>query len=121
MPVLGLNHVNIAGSHELIERCRAFYVDVLGLTDGDRPSFRSRGYWLYAGGQPIVHLTKRASDTIGKSALDHYAFSCEGLDEMMARLREREIPFTIDPARDTKKAQLFLEDPAGVSLELNFL
>jgi catechol 2,3-dioxygenase-like lactoylglutathione lyase family enzyme len=120
MPVVGLNHVNIAGSHELIERCRAFYVDILGLTDGDRPSFRSRGFWLYAGDQPVVHLTEKAGDTIGKSALDHYAFTCEGLDAMMALLQEHGIPFTIDPARDTKKAQLFLADPAGVSLELNF-
>jgi catechol 2,3-dioxygenase-like lactoylglutathione lyase family enzyme len=121
MRVLGLNHVNIAGSHELIERCRAFYVGILGLTDGHRPSFRSRGYWLYAGDHPVVHLTERSSDMIGKSALDHYAFTCEGLDGMMERLRERGIPFTIDPARDSKNAQLFVEDPAGVSLELNFL
>jgi len=121
MPVLALDHVNIAGSHELIERCRAFYVDVLGLTDGPRPSFRSRGYWLYAGDRPVVHLSERDGDTIGTSALDHYAFTCEGLDDMMARLREHAVPFTIDPARDSKRAQLFVDDPAGVSLELNFL
>jgi len=121
MRILGLDHVNIAGSRALIERCRAFYVDVLGLTDGDRPSFRSRGYWLYAGDQPVVHLTEKDSDTSGRSALDHYAFTCEGLDEVMARLREHGIPFTIDPARDSKRAQLFVEDPAGVSLELNFV
>jgi glyoxylase I family protein len=121
MPVLGLDHVNIAGSRELIERCRTFYVGLLGLTDGDRPSYRSRGFWLYAGDRPVVHLTERGSDTIGKSALDHYAFTCEGLEAMMALLREHGIPFTVDPARDRKNAQLFLEDPAGVSLELNFL
>ena len=121
MPVLGLDHVNIAGSHELIERCRAFYVEILGLADGPRPSFRSRGYWLYAGDRPVVHLSERDSDTIGTSALDHYAFTCEGLDAMMARLREYHVAFTVDPARDSKNAQLFLEDPAGVSLELNFL
>lgn len=121
MRVLGLDHVNIAGSYELIERCRAFYVDVLGLTDGPRPSFRSRGYWLYAGDHPVVHLTEKDSDTTGKSALDHYAFTCEDLDDMMARLREHDVPFTLDPARDSKNAQLFVEDPAGVSLELNFL
>lgn len=121
MPVLGLNHVNIVGPHELIERCRAFYVDIMGLTDGPRPSFRSRGYWLYAGDQPVVHLSEKDHGATGKSALDHYAFTCEGLDEMMARLREGNVPFTIDPARDSKNAQLFLEDPAGVSLELNFL
>ena len=121
MPVLGLDHVNIAGSAALIERCRAFYVDILGLTDGPRPSFRSRGFWLYAGNQPVVHLTEKDGDATGKSAIDHYAFTCEGLDATMALLRQRDIPFTLDPARDSKNAQLFVEDPAGVSLELNFL
>lgn len=120
MRVLGLDHVNIAGSPPLIARCVTFYVDVLGLTNGARPSFRTRGFWLYAGGHPVVHLTEKTHDTTGTSSLDHYAFTCEGLDEMMARLREHGIEFTLNPARDAKNAQLFLTDPAGVSLELNF-
>lgn len=121
MPVLALNHVNITGSAALIERCRAFYVNILGLTDGPRPSFRNRGFWLYAGGHPVVHLGVRENDTTGTSALDHFAFTCEGLDETMARLREEGIEFTLDPARDAKNAQLFLADPAGVQIELNFV
>ena len=120
MPVLGLNHVNITGSAALIERCRVFYVNILGLTDGHRPSFRNRGFWLYAGEHPVVHLGVRERDTIGTSPLDHFAFTCEGLDETMARLREHGIEFTLDPARDSKNAQLFLADPAGVQIELNF-
>jgi catechol 2,3-dioxygenase-like lactoylglutathione lyase family enzyme len=121
MSVLGLDHVNIAGSAALIERVRAFYVDILGLTEGHRPPFQSRGFWLYAGGHPVVHLRVSDSDTIGASALDHYAFTCTGLDETMALLREHGIEFTLDPARDTKNAQLFLADPSGVELELNFV
>jgi catechol 2,3-dioxygenase-like lactoylglutathione lyase family enzyme len=122
MPVLALDHVNIAGSASLIERCRTFYVDVLGLTEGHRPVFRSRGHWLYAGGHPIVHLTVKDGDANGAAtALDHFAFTCEGLEETMARLREHGVAFTLDPARDTKNAQLFLQDPAGVQVELNFI
>jgi len=122
MHVLGLDHVNIAGSQELIERCRAFYVDVLGLVDGPRPSFRSRGHWLYAGEQPVVHLTvnERHLSGNGTTAMDHFAFKCDGLEEAMASLRERGIAFELDPARESKAAQLFVTDPAGVSLELNF-
>jgi catechol 2,3-dioxygenase-like lactoylglutathione lyase family enzyme len=120
--VLGLDHVNIAGSGTLIERCRAFYVDVLGLTDGPRPPFRSRGFWLYAGGHPVVHLTERDRDAERSStSLDHFAFRCEGFEATMQRLTELGVAFTVDPARDTKAAQLFLDDPAGVALELNFV
>ncbi|MFL6247165.1 MAG: VOC family protein [Thermoanaerobaculia bacterium] len=121
MRVLGLDHVNITGSPAVIRRCVRFYVDVLGLTNGDRPPFESRGFWLYAGRQPVVHLREMEADTIGASSIDHYAFTCEGLDETMARLREHGVEFTLDPARDTKNAQLFLTDPAGVALELNFV
>lgn len=121
MRVLGLNHVNIAGPLALLERCRDFYVEILGMTDGPRPRFRSRGFWLYAGDQPVIHLSERDRETTGTSALDHFAFTCEGLEEMMARLREHDIEFELDPPREGKRAQLFLEDPAGVSLELNFL
>lgn len=122
MPVLGLDHVNIAGAASLIERCRAFYVEVLGLTEGHRPNFRSRGFWLYAGGHPVVHLTVKDSDATGDAtALDHFSFGCEGLEETMTRLREHGVEFTLDPARETKNAQLFLQDPAGVQVELNFI
>lgn len=122
MRVLGLDHVNIVGTAALIERCRAFYVDLLGLTDGPRPPFRSRGFWLYAGGHPVIHLTERAVDAEQAStSLDHFAFRCEGFDAAMARLTEHGVPFEVDPARDTKAAQLFVEDPAGISLELNFV
>ena len=120
MLVLSLDHVNIAGSFALLERCRAFYTDVLGLTDGPRPPFRSRGFWLYAGGRPIVHLSEKSDDAIGANALDHFAFTCADLDAAMARLHEHGVAFTLDPARDNKNAQLFLQDPAGVNVELNF-
>lgn len=123
MRILGVNHINLAGSAELIERCRAFYIDVLGLTEGHRPQFTSRGFWLYANEQPIVHLRIKedGEDERGSNALDHIALTCDGFDASMARLRERGIAFTIDPARDTKPAQLFLEDPSGLALELQFL
>jgi catechol 2,3-dioxygenase-like lactoylglutathione lyase family enzyme len=121
MRVIGLDHVNIAGSPALIQRCVAFYVDVLGLRNGHRPNFSTRGFWLYAGDHPVVHLREREEDMVGTSSIDHYAFACEGLDETMARLREHGVEFTLDPARDTKNAQLFLTDPAGVALELNFV
>jgi catechol 2,3-dioxygenase-like lactoylglutathione lyase family enzyme len=122
MRVLGLDHVNIAGSTALIERCRSFYVDILGLTQGHRPSFRTRGFWLYAGDDPVIHLTERERDSgDGATSLDHFAFRCEGLEEAMQRLEQHRVEFTLDPARDTKAAQLFVQDPAGVSLELNFV
>jgi catechol 2,3-dioxygenase-like lactoylglutathione lyase family enzyme len=139
MNVLRIDHINIRASAELIDRCRDFYVRVLGLREGLRPRFRSRGYWLYAGDAPVVHLS--VSDHAGEAALsepsestrgqlspdngqpaalDHFAFACEGLDEVVARLESHGIAFTIDEVPERGQTQLFLKDPAGIGLELNF-
>ena len=122
MQIAGLDHINIAGSHELIARCRAFYVDVLGLTEGYRPPFRRPGFWLYAGGHPIVHLVEDdgAPPAGGATPFHHFALRCEGFEGAAERLRSLGVAFTGDRVPGENTAQLFLEDPAGVALELNF-
>jgi catechol 2,3-dioxygenase-like lactoylglutathione lyase family enzyme len=122
MTVLGIDHINLSGSADLMERCRAFYCDVIGLTNGHRPAFRSRGFWLYAGEQPVVHLTVRdeKTDVGGATGFDHYAFQCQGLDATLERLTSHDVAFNVDRVPGSGRAQLFLIDPAGVSLELNF-
>jgi catechol 2,3-dioxygenase-like lactoylglutathione lyase family enzyme len=120
MRVLALNHINIAGTPDLIARCRSFYVDVLGLTEGHRPPFRSRGFWLYADGQPVVHLTERDSKQNGGSAFNHFAFTCDGLETATAILEKHAVSFKVDEVPLSKQTQIFLTDPAGVAIELNF-
>lgn len=39
MDTVGLSHFNITASDELLEKVRDFYVEVLGLAVGERPSF----------------------------------------------------------------------------------
>lgn len=123
MNVLRIDHINIGASAELIDRCRDFYVHVLGLREGPRPSFRSRGYWLYAGEAPVVHLSVREHglETQPSGTLDHFAFACAGLDEVVARLQAHGIAFKVDEVPQRGQTQLFLKDPAGIGLELNFL
>lgn len=120
--ILRIDHVNISGSAELLARCRDFYVDVLGLREGHRPPFRSRGYWLYAGDAPVVHLSQREHGIAAQppGTLDHYAFACTGLEEMLARLRSHGIAFEMEEVPQRGQTQIFLRDPAGVAIELNF-
>ena len=121
MQVLALDHINIAGPRPLLERCRAFYVDVLGLTEGHRPPFRRHGFWLYAGERPIVHLTEGAETPAEPTgAFNHFALQCEGLEPAKARLEELGIPYEVANVPLTRSTQLFVTDPAGVGLELNF-
>ena len=122
MSVLALEHVNIAGPAELIGRVRDFYVDVVGLVDGFRPPFQSRGFWLYAGDIAVIHL--RIDDTLtlanGVTALDHFALQCDELEPLLVRLRSAGIPWQQDSVPGAEITQIFVRDPAGVGVELSF-
>jgi glyoxylase I family protein len=49
-----LDHATLR-THDL-EGTRAFFEQVLGLKPGYRPEFSFPGYWLYAEGEPVIHL-----------------------------------------------------------------
>ena len=57
MAVQSLNHVTLRPRD--MEATRDFYVDVIGLRDGERPLFHFAGYWLYAGEAPVIHLVDK--------------------------------------------------------------
>jgi len=123
MPALALNHYNIRAGQPLIGRVRDFYVDVIGLHEGWRPPFNFPGHWLYAGDAAVVHLVATSDEQTEApppSVLDHVAFTCTGYDEFESRLRERGIEFRASGVPGAAVRQLFVKDPAGNGVELNF-
>ncbi|MEP7043704.1 MAG: VOC family protein [Dokdonella sp.] len=125
--VTALDHINFRASAAMIERLRVFYRDVIGLRDGARPPFRSRGYWLYADGRDLLHLTITPDDDGGLPEqpartgwLDHIAFACDDPVAMRARLDAAAVRYEIDEVPASGQLQIFLTDPAGVGIELNF-
>lgn len=127
MNTVGLNHFNITAPYELLERVRDFYIEVLGLALGERPDFRRKGFWLYAGEEPLVHLTAcdpsdvRSLGESGRHFFDHIAFSCKGLSGVIERLKQSGIPYEVIEIASLKQWQVFVRDPAGVGVELNFV
>jgi len=119
-------HINIRVPEHELAPCRDFYCNVLGLRVGPRPPFESHGFWLYAGGVPIVHLVQMsAAQTVpevsqGHSALDHVAFGCSGLQAALGRLRQHDIAYTISKVPVLNQTQVTVKDPAGVGIELSF-
>lgn len=124
MSVSGLDHYNLRASRELLEALRRFYLDAIGLQEGWRPPFRSRGHWLYAGERDVLHLTEAAADEPrmagATGTFDHIAFTCTDPEAMQARLRLHGIDHTVDDVPTTSQKQIFLHDPAGNGIELNF-
>jgi catechol 2,3-dioxygenase-like lactoylglutathione lyase family enzyme len=124
--VRGIDHVNMRASAAVIEQLRSFYIDVVGLRQGPRPTFRSgsSGYWLYAGDDALVHLSvsRVATDDEPQPTgrFDHVAFACTHLGAMRARLDAAGVDYRMDEDKALDQVQLFLLDPAGIGIELNF-
>jgi catechol 2,3-dioxygenase-like lactoylglutathione lyase family enzyme len=120
VPLKNLNHLLVLAQD--LEATRDFYADVLGLEVGPRPSFKSPGYWLYLGDQAVVHLANKDSDSenTGTGPIDHVAFEATGLKEMIARLEELAISVRHHKVPDLDLHQVFIHDPNGVKIELNY-
>ena len=123
-PIAALSHVNLRASAAMVERLRRFYCDVIGLEEGPRPPFRSRGHWLYGGGRDLMHLTvaEEAADASPRDSgwFDHYAFAACDVTATRARLDAAGVAYEVDEVPARGEVQLFLTDPAGVGVELNF-
>ena len=130
MPLGTLQHYTVEPSD--LEQTKAFYCTVLGLTEGDRPPLGFPGYWLYSGGVATVHLLgprapregivvrgteKRYEDT---GRFDHIAFAATDLPAMRERLTAMKVEFREQTIPRTGAAQIFMYDPDGVGVELNF-
>ena len=124
MGTIGFGHVNLRTQRPLLDQLHVFYTTVVGLTEGPRPPFARFGYWLYAGGQDIVHLIEASPEeqraTGITTTIDHIAFSCEGRDAFEQRLQQLGMPYRAAIVPLTGQLQLVVKDPAGNSVELNF-
>ena len=119
MTIKALDHVNIETAD--VDATVAFFTDVIGLTNGDRPNFQFPGAWLYCGGRAVIHLVGTAKATgSGTGIIDHVAFEADDFDGMAAKLEARGLDFTKRDVPGGELRQIFVLDPNGVKLELNF-
>jgi extradiol dioxygenase family protein len=125
---IGLDHYNIRVPLDKLLEIRDFYCAALDLVEGARPAFGSTGYWLYAGAQPLVHLSGGTAEdcrSTTQTTVNHIAFACTDFDGMQAKLQRLGIAsrFKAIPSEQVQRQpqrQLFLTDPGGNGIELNF-
>jgi catechol 2,3-dioxygenase-like lactoylglutathione lyase family enzyme len=133
MPLSYMEHVLL--QTEDIEATKDWYVKVLGFRVGPSPDFKFPVYWLYLGDRDVLHLTtggKNVSEnrkkyvgqesqaSTGTGVIDHIGFRTTGLAEMIEHLKKHNIDFKERQVDDQGLYQLFLHDPNGVKIELNF-
>jgi catechol 2,3-dioxygenase-like lactoylglutathione lyase family enzyme len=124
MPITGINHINIEVTAEQLPKVKAFYEDVMGLKSGFRAMSKRDGAWLYAQGQPVIHLsvTEDWMNEADKIHFNHVAFACNGLAQFKRDLDILQIKYTLEQRSlaDKKMTQIFFYDPVGIKIELNF-
>ncbi len=138
MPISKLAHYSVRSTD--IEASRRFFIDILGFREGFRPAFKFPGVWLYLGEDEsefgVIHLIgidrndpaglveylgdKDETALHGSGAVDHVAFLATGLTEMLAKFNAHGIAYRERTVPDLGLHQVFMEDPSGVTLELNF-
>lgn len=117
-----IHHFTIGCAVGDLPLLRDFYTRTLGLEEGFRPDLRHPGHWLYAGGQAILHLNALLPATPSRAGgpLDHVALKARDLAATRAALRAAGVPFDESALKDTRLHQVFLCDPLGLRVELNF-
>lgn len=120
MPVNGLDHVNIRTTN--VAASAQFYVDLLDFEFRRGPMVMGQqGNWLYDNnGRPIIHFRVLEPESNSTGPIDHVALSCKGKAQILERLKARDIKFAISEGLLPGITQVFLRDPHGVALELNF-
>jgi catechol 2,3-dioxygenase-like lactoylglutathione lyase family enzyme len=132
MPVTELNHYLLIAKD--LERTKDFYCDVLGFEVMPRPDFPFPGYWLGINGKIQVHMaqagvpdselyylgTPKNAARSNSGVIDHVAFLATEPEKFVKRFAELGVPVRPRSFPESKLYQLFLRDPDGLTIELNF-
>jgi catechol 2,3-dioxygenase-like lactoylglutathione lyase family enzyme len=132
MPVLGLNHLNVRTPD--FKRTVDFLRDALGMKVSPVPHHDSieKAAWVYAdSGAPVLHLASAdvayspnevlpAEPPRGSGAIHHVALSCADFEAMRARLATLDLGFRENHIPKAGVRQIFVREPTGILLELNF-
>jgi catechol 2,3-dioxygenase-like lactoylglutathione lyase family enzyme len=115
-----------------------WYIDNLGFSKGPHPDFGAdvEVTWLYLGDRDIIHIVPPRLDDAplarpdpnatpkeiaqGGRPVHHIAFRAADRKEMTARLKERGITYLEQQASKQDLYQVFIRDPNGITVELNF-
>jgi catechol 2,3-dioxygenase-like lactoylglutathione lyase family enzyme len=132
MPIRELNHFFVRALD--LENTRRFYNDILGFEVMPRPNFPFPGYWMGVNGSIQVHIgpsniPNRQQYYLGTAddaadgesgVIDHVAFLADDPKQFIERFKQHGLQYRPRHLPDSNLYQLFIRDPNGVMIELNF-
>jgi catechol 2,3-dioxygenase-like lactoylglutathione lyase family enzyme len=117
MPILSIDHVQLAMPAGQEDQARAFYVSILGFTEISKPVELAKrgGAWFQSHG---VHLHLGVEAEFRPARKAHPAFIVSDLDLLIAKVQEAgyETDTSQPPLAGYKRAHVF--DPFGNRIEL---
>lgn len=117
---------------------RKFYENIMGMREGYRPPFKFPGIWFYLNEDEsdfgVVHIIGidqndpsglqeylgDKNDLEGTGTVDHIAFISIGLDQFYKRLKAENWTWIDRTVPSLGLHQVFVTDPSGVVIEMNF-
>ena len=127
-----LNHYFVRASN--LEATRDFYCKALDLEVMPRPPFPFPGYWLGREGRIWVHMgphgipnaelyyrgTPKGAAQDNSGVIDHIAFLATDPESFRTRFAEMKCESWARALPDFDLFQIFVRDPDGLTIELNF-
>lgn len=124
MPAIDIHHVAIKTAD--IDATVAFYNNVIGSRSVARPPFDFPGAWLQLGSTMFhIYGGKAAQNDQGVveqggAAVDHIALTARDFPGMKKIVESHGLPWRQNDIPSAGLWQLFVHDPSGVLVELNF-
>ncbi len=116
-----LDHINVRTAR--LEAMIDWYGRVLDMHPGDRPDFGFPGAWLYAKGQPLVHLVGVREEPGADASdlkIEHGAFRATGYAGFVARLGQLGERFEVGRVPGFPIVQVNVWDPDGNHLHIDY-
>ncbi len=116
---LAVNH--LARTTRRLDESRAFYRDLLGFKEINRPGFNFRGAWLYKHGlQSHLIVDDSAPEAKGEisTRADHLALHVDDIAEVERLLEQQGVAFRKNYVAERDLTQLFFHDPDGHHIEV---
>jgi glyoxylase I family protein len=106
-----------------LEKSKAFYKDILGLQEMERPPFDFAGAWYAIGDGQQLHLIVYEGETLRQGGINsrdgHFAVHVRSYKETLAWLEQKGIPVDARPYAKAGFPQIYVLDPDHNVIEFN--